>query len=159
MIALGALSPRRGDAGVTLVETLVVLVIIAAMAGMAATAVGRIGAPRSLARDAELLAIRMTLAAEEALLTGRDAALAWDSGSYRFYEAADGDWRPHAVAELGRPELLGAGARMGEGAGTLRIAADIAPPDPMPFRIELVDGGARATVAFDGLSARIDDSR
>lgn len=156
---MDGLGVRRPDAGVTLVETLVVLVIIAAMAGMAAIAVGRVGGPRSLARDADLLAIRMTLAAEEALLTGRDAALAWDAGSYRFYEAVDGDWRPHPVAELGRRERLGTGARMGEGAGILRIAADMAPPDPMPFLIALVDGGVRATVAFDGLSARIDDPR
>lgn len=150
--------PGSAESGTTLVEMLVVLVLVAVMAGLATLAIGRLGAGESVAVRAETLAARMTIAAETAVSTGRDAALSWAPDGYRFLAYDDGAWRPHPVPELGRIERFGAAldlAAEGAGSGSLVIGADLAPPDPSPFRLALNGGGARVEIVFDGVSARI----
>jgi len=142
---------------VTLVEMLVVLALVGILAGAVSLSLGRLGTAPSLAASGETLATRLGIAAETAALTGRDAAFSWGDGAYRFLSFADGEWTPHALAELGRIERLPGGVDLaveGERRGSLRVAADLAPPDPAPLTALLTLGGARVAVTFDGLDAQ-----
>lgn len=150
---------RTSDAGLTLVEVLIVLVLVAVLGGMAALSVGRLQAGPGLERRAETLAVRLTIAAETAAMTGRDAALVWTAEGYRFLTLRDEAWVPHDVRELGEVERLDGLALSGAGAeaGNLLIRADLTPPDAAPIRLALRQGAAEAGVLFDGLAARVAD--
>ncbi len=148
--------PRAGDAGVTLVEMLVVIALVGVLAGLATLSIGRLQGGETVARHADTLAARLTIAAETAATTGRDAAFVWTPAGYRFVVWEAGEWRPHPAPELGRAERFAAldlGAE-GAGRGSLVIGADLAAPDPSPFRLALSDGRALVEVLFDGVSAR-----
>ena len=151
---------RDGEAGVTLLEILIVLVIVGAMAGMISLSVGGAGSASGLERAATLMASRLTLVAERAALTGEDAAIAWAPEGYRFLQYRDGAWQPHelpqmtAAARLGTLRLSGA-----ESGASAVISADLVPSDARPMRWELTDGAARVSVVFDGLVARAEAVR
>ena len=142
----------------TLVEVLVVLVLVGTLAGVATLSIGRLQGGETVARRAETLAARLTIAAETAAATGRDAALVWTSGGYRFVVWDSEEWRPHPVPELARAERFAAPGLGADGAarGNLVIGADLAAPEPSPFRLALSDGRSRIEVLFDGVSARTD---
>lgn len=133
-----------------------VLVLVAVLGGMVALSMGPLQAGPGLDRRAGTLAARLTIAAETAAMTGRDAAFAWAPDGYRFYTLRDAEWVPHDIAELGLIEALAAGTRLGADGGReggLLIRADLVPPDPAPFRLTLERGAARIDVVFDGLTA------
>lgn len=146
---------RHSEAGVTLLEILIVLVIVAAMAGMVAVATGGAGPESSLVRASDLMAARLTLVAERAALTGEDAAISWDADGYRFLQFRDGAWRPYAVQAMAGPERLGA-IRLADPArpAGVVLTADPAEPDTYPLRWVLERGSDRMAVVFDGLTAR-----
>ena len=140
----------------TLVEMMVVLVLVGTLAGLATLSIGRLQRGETVARRAETLAARLTIAAETAAATGRDAAFVWTPDGYRFVTWDGEEWRPHPVPELGRAERFAALDVDADGAphGSLVIGADLAAPEPSPFRLALSDGRARIEVSFDGVSAR-----
>ena len=77
--------PGRGaDAGITLIEVLVVLAVIGVATG--ATMLGVNSADRGTRAEAEAirLARHLTLGVDEALISGSPLALMWDAGGYRF---------------------------------------------------------------------------
>ncbi len=142
----------------TLVEVLIVLVLVGVVASFATLSVGRLQADESVGRRAETLAARLTIAAETAVATGRDAAFIWAPDGYRFVVYRDNDWQPHPVPELGQVERFGPSLDLGvdgTARGSLVIGANLAPPDPSPFRMTLNGGRTtRVDVLFNGVSAR-----
>ncbi|MGI9264641.1 MAG: type II secretion system minor pseudopilin GspH [Gammaproteobacteria bacterium] len=75
--------PRR-ERGFTLLELLVVLVILAVVAATAVFSIGTLGRDDRLQEEALRLTSLLRLAAEEALLSGRDIGLYMEEDKYRF---------------------------------------------------------------------------
>ncbi|SLN12962.1 hypothetical protein ROJ8625_00380 [Roseivivax jejudonensis] len=146
---------RGGDAGVTLLEVLIVLALIGTGAGLVSLSL-RSGdrADWTARQDAELLAARLSIATEESLLSGRAAALDWRRDGYSFVERGEEDWRPHGNPRLAEWQTVSLALSLagdpGATEGRLAIGPDAAPP---PSGIAVFRIGAGANVAFDGLSA------
>ena len=141
-----------GEAGFTLVETLVVLAIIAVMGSIAV--VGLSGADRSASAQAEAqrLAASIQAAADESLVTDRAAALVLDGDGYvcLAWDPASGTWKDHGGPGLAAHHDLADG---------VEVASDV-PANPLPlaeeagaYRFTITSGGDRWTVLFDGLNA------
>ena len=81
--------PRAKDAGVTLVETLVVLALISVSITVAIVALVPGGGRRAAADAAEQFAHKLERAGERAFFTGSTVDLSWNSVSYAF-RAQDG---------------------------------------------------------------------
>lgn len=134
------------------------LVLVAVLGGMVALSVGRLQTGPGLERLAGTLAARLTIAAETAAMTGRDAALAYAPDGYRFLSMGTDGWTPHAIPELAAVERFGTGLDLSapsSGDGSLLIRADLTPPDPAPFLLTLRKGQTQVAVVFDGLTARV----
>lgn len=130
----------------TLVEMLVVLAVVGVSAGVVVLGLGSLRRGDGAQTEANRLADRLKLAADEVLVSGRPMAIAWTPGAYRFEGAgAPAD----AVAE---PHRLSAGVRLTgpDGAASAVIDPDSAAP-PMTFLLRQQDGGW--SVRFDGLNA------
>ena len=87
---------RRGEAGLTLVEMIVVLAIIGVMSGMVLLAMGNLGTGGSVESEARRLAARLRFASDETMVTDRGLALSADSSGYRFVvrDPTNDEWRP-----------------------------------------------------------------
>ncbi|OWU84704.1 hypothetical protein ATO6_10160 [Oceanicola sp. 22II-s10i] len=154
---------RHKDAGVTLVEVLVILAILSVVTGMAALALPSGPRPATLRQQADLLAARLDIAAEESLVSGRAARLEWDTGGYRFTAREGGEWAPHRNPNLAGPHRLeGMALRRATGGqtGALILRPDLGPPDGAVAALDLraveARNNYRVTVLFDGASARVD---
>ncbi len=126
---------RDGQAGLTLIEVLVVLAVIGVGAG--ATMMGMGGADRSSAAQTEArrLARTLTLGVDEALITGLPLALLWDGSGYRFIGMTPGD----RGGELGGDAAGGmAGDAAGDAAGDM--GGDMGGPDGWPAALPGVLG-------------------
>jgi general secretion pathway protein H len=75
---------RDRQAGLTLIEMLVVLVIVAVMAGVAVLGLGSLDRGSRAEAEARRLADRLQLASDEVLVAGAPLAMLWDPGGYRF---------------------------------------------------------------------------
>lgn len=83
--------------GFTLLELLVVLLIVGMLVGLASLSLGN-NEDRTLRAEAERIAALLELAAQEALLNGREMALELDGPAYRFlvYDPVEAQWQPLA---------------------------------------------------------------
>ncbi len=88
----------RGDAGVTLIESMMALMVVSLMAGAVMLATS--GRDHVARVEAERLAARMTLAGEEGVIANRTIALVVTSEGYGFERFEDGRW---LAADLGSP--------------------------------------------------------
>ncbi len=153
---------RASDAGVTLVEVLVVLVLVGVMASTVALSIGTGDRTATLDREAVLLKSRLDRAAERALTEGTTAALLWDTDGYRFAEYAGDGWGAHGSPLLAEEHDLPGGVSLASGSaarGSVLIAPDLLPAFGkgvgavrMDFRGE---GAAVRSVVFDGASASL----
>ena len=88
---------RQREAGLSLVEVLVVLAIVGIMAGVTVLGLGALDRGASGEAEAMRLASRMRLAADEALVTSVPLALVWEEHGYRFLAwdpaGGDGTWQ------------------------------------------------------------------
>lgn len=152
---------RDPQAGITLIETLVVLTLIGVGAGATLMVSGDNG--RKVQDEAVALALKMSLGVDEALITGQPLALRWDVSGYSFGQ------RPADPKQTGMspanwpaatPRLLG--LRHGlPGSMVLRMADDAGSPAVIlsPGAIgptvlfEVSDAGTVWTVTFDGFTA------
>ncbi len=159
-----ALPRRAGDAGVTLVEILVVLVLIGTVAGAVGLSLGNARRGASVDSETALLLARMRRASDEALLAGAPVALTWDNAGYRFLAWADGGWQPHPVSILGTPHLLpdGVGFLGPSRGGDFVVGADLLPQDGAALRLALGPDGSPAERApqliWDGATARLEEA-
>lgn len=141
------------DAGVTLIEVLVVLALIAVLAGSVSLGLGALTRDDRVARAAELLAARLQTVADAAVQSGTDALLVWDDRAYGFAVPGPDGWTPAATAFPPREALPG-GIRLSPGGfGQTRLIRADALPGGEPLALVLADGAAEATVIFDGLTA------
>ncbi len=154
--------PRPHDAGVTLVEILVVLVLIGVMAGAIGLSLGNAGKGDVADREARLLAARLTRAADEALLTGEPMAVVWAEDRYRVARFHEGQWVAFDVPQLAAEHVLPrnlrlAGAGTDGAEGSFTVGPDLLPDGGSALRLGLrADGGKGIAVVFDGATARLE---
>ena len=143
---------RKADAGITLIEMLVVLSIISIAAGVLVLQFS--GASRSDTKaEAAHLADVLTQAGETALYSGNPGALIWSQTGYRIESFKPGlGWQ---IAEGNVQHDLGVGltlTRADGRDGPLMIApGGIA----LPARFLLTNASAAWRVDFNGLSAEV----
>ena len=101
---------RARPPGFTLVEVLVVLVLISIIISFAVLSVDT--GPEELRREGDRLASLLQLAAEDAVMNGREYRLLPNRRGYTFEQLIDGKWRPGAD-ELLRDRELPAGTILG----------------------------------------------
>ncbi len=151
------------DAGVTLLEMLIVLVMIGVLTGIATLSIRDGTRARDTAQEAALLAARLDLAAEQSLIFGRYGALDWSQDGYRFTEWDGEEWRPHSSALLAASHSLEPGLRLqgdeGARSGSLRILPDLGPPSGGIATLRIAAAGPGIAVRFDGASARVEAGR
>lgn len=146
---------RKGDAGVTLIEVLVVLVLVGIMAGVIGLGLGNGGRGEVAGREADLLVARLNRAADEVILTGQPLGFAWDANGYRFSVREGGAWVAHLLPVLQDPHRFPDAVRLTRGAGTMILTGDMRPSPDAPLQLELVpQNGTSARILFDGINAR-----
>jgi general secretion pathway protein H len=124
----------------TLVEVLVVLAIIGITAGATVFGLGVATRGVSTASEAQRLASRLRLAADDIMVDDRAVAFVWDEKSYRF-EGADG------TGGLA-PHHLPSGVRL-VGAGRAPIGVD---GSGVPIDARLESSADSWRVRYDGLT-------
>nr|WP_241427534.1 prepilin-type N-terminal cleavage/methylation domain-containing protein [Fertoeibacter niger] len=151
----GARLVRPPQAGITLIEVLIVLVVIGVASGATLLGVNAADRGTGAAFEAQRLAQRLALGVDEALVAGAPLALVWDAGGYRFlrWQEDEPGWQPAAGALGARHEL----------AGPLELSSGKADPAPVlisasatgrPQVFAITGRGAGWQVLFDGFSAR-----
>lgn len=152
---------RAPDAGITLVEVLVVLALMGIAAGAVGLSLGPAARGTSARAEADLLVARMRRASDEALLAGRPVALAWSDRGYRFMALEDEVWMPHPVPLLGTPKALGGEVVfVGEASGSFAVTEAALPARGAALVLELAPGGDAAgavAVTWNGATATITD--
>ncbi len=146
----GANILRARREGMTLVEIMVVLAIVGVMAGVVTLGVGLGDRGLGVESEANRLADRLRLAADDVLVTRRPLALAFDGEGYGFVR---GEGQAAGVTDaLAERHRLPDGVRMvGLGvASPLVIDPDGATP---MAAFGLAKGDRRWRVEFDGLNA------
>ena len=149
---------RPAQAGVTLVEVLVVLVLIGIMAAVVGLSLGPADRGSAAGREAQLLTTRLNRAADEALLTGAPVALVWTDAAYTFLTLKDDIWAAHPIAVLGTPHPLDSRLRFGgdlAGGGQFVVLASLRPAKGAALELTLGDGAQMQTVVFDGADAHV----
>lgn len=156
-----AIIKRDAQAGVTLVEILVVLALLGIMTGAVALSVGGIGRGNSAVQEAELLVARLNRAADEVVLTAVPMRFRWSENSYQFEISQDGDiWLPHPISILAEDHQLPAGLRFSGDTTMNAVTVDAnLIPDPrklLSLRMSS-DGGGITEVTFDGVNATLQE--
>jgi general secretion pathway protein H len=102
-------SPLRRRQGFTLIEVMVVMVLISIIITFAVLSIDT--GPEELRREGNRIATLMDLAADEAVMNGREYRVVFQRQGYAFEEFRDSEWQPSGD-ELLHPRDLPAGMRM-----------------------------------------------
>lgn len=143
----------RGDLGLTLVEMLVVLAIVGVMAGAVVLAMGPAGRGGSEG-EARRLAARLSLAADEAMVTDRVIGFQWTRDGYRFVDWQGGRWVPDPAPALEDYKLPG-GLRFDDGRVDPVVVGADGGGTPLALHLGRGDGARGWSVRFDGADARV----
>ena len=144
--------PGRGDeAGMTLIEMMVVLAIIGVAAGATLLGIGAATRAPSAEAEARRLASRLQSVADEAMVNDSPVAFTWDAKGYAFLSWNGIGWREGGDEAHARHRLP-AGMRidMGRRRPPLALGVD---GSGVPAAIGLVMGPNRWLVVYDGLAA------
>ena len=146
---------RRRDAGLTLVEVLVVLAIVGVMAGVTVLGLGPLRRGTSGETEAMRLADRLQLAADEAMVTSVPLAMVWDARGYQFFawDAAEQAWRQSGQRDLGARHGLPPALRLEREGGDAPVM--IAPHLPQAAVLRIVGSAGGWSVAFDGVGTAV----
>ena len=148
--------PRHPEAGLTLIEVLVVLAIVGVMTGVSVLSLGALDRGARAETEAMRLADRMQLASDEALTSTATLALVWDAQGYRFdrWDGAGAGWRRIDRGPLGVSRTLPGMLRLQRGDGSDPTPVEIAAHLPQATTDLVIAGAGGAwAVVFDGLSA------
>lgn len=150
---------RHAQAGITLIEMLIVLAVIGVAAGATMLRFGDHG--RTAQTEAIRLARHLTLGVDEALIEGRPLALQWDETGYTFRQmsAAQPNTEPEAwpVAtspvlgmrhDIGRPFVLA----LRDGVSRSPVIVPVSGAAP-PVTFEITGSDPTWLVQFDGFTA------
>lgn len=148
---------RAPEAGITLVEMLVVLALIGVTAGAVGLGLGPAMRGPDAQAEGRLLAARMHRASEEALLTGQPVALVWTDRDYRFLALGPEGWAAHPVPLLAEVKPLSAALRL-SGPGTFVVTGADLPADGTPLDLRIEGDGSTVTVTWDGAVATLTES-
>ena len=131
---------------------LVVLAIIAVMGSIAVLGLGGADRGASAQAEARRLASSIQVAADEALITDRAAALVLDNDGYFFiaWDPTRRSWKDHDRVDLAARRNLADGVEV-----TSELPAAPLPltEDAGAYRFTISSRGERWTVNFDGLNA------
>jgi general secretion pathway protein H len=143
---------RPAEAGMTLIEMLIVLTIIAVAAGAVTLGIGAATRAPSVGSEAQRLADRLQSAADDAMLGDALVAFTAEKAGYGFARFDGATWQPVGGDALGF-HALPAGM-------TMRLSAK--PPIVLgpegsgrPMIATLSAEGQTATISYDGLTARV----
>jgi len=103
---------KAASRGFTLLELLVVLLIIGITLSFASLSIGGRGREQAVEQEAQRLAGRLSLAAQESVLQGREMALEISDDSYRFVMFDEDEWRAQDEDEILRARKLPAELRL-----------------------------------------------
>ena len=151
---------RNRDAGITLIEILVVLAVIGVATG--ATMLGVNSADRDTRAEAEAvrLARNLSLGVDEALVGGAPLAMIWDTGGYSFvaWSDASASWGAAGQNTLAIRHDLRAPLQLGiDGQDIPRAvviaASGVGPAISFVIAPPALSSGPRWVVDFDGFSA------
>lgn len=150
---------RNGEAGITLIEMLVVLSVIAVAAG--AMMMGLSDRSRSAETEALRLARHLTLGVDEALIAGLPLSLRWDPAGYSFGQSPPGHapmqpdaWPAAALPDLARRHDLARPLelRMRDMPAETSVVLPVSGAAPT-VTFEIIGGDPAWTVTFDGFRA------
>ncbi len=140
------------ETGMTLIEMLIVLSIIAVAAGAVTLGIGAATRAPSVGSEAQRLADRLQAAADDAMLGDGLVAFTAEKSGYGFARFDGKTWQPLASDALGFHAL--------PGGMTMRLSAR--PPVVLgpegsgkPLTAIIAERGQSASVAYDGLTARV----
>ena len=142
---------RNHQAGLTLIEMLVVLVIVGIASAASMLGVQALARDTAAQDEALRLAAHMSLAVDEALISRVPVELVWTPRGYGFQRWSDGEWRPAANPRLAVHALPASVtlARTDGQTGAVTIAADGLGP---AVALRLYTDRSIWQVAFDGLT-------
>lgn len=148
------IAARRPDqAGMTLIEMMIVLAIIAVMAGAVALGMGSVTRAPSVESEARRFATRLQAAADDAMLGDRTIALTTQKNGYGFATlTADGKAIPRTDDALGFHRLPGG----------MVLTLSVRPPVVLgvdgagkPLQALFENGQKRWQVVYDGMTVRV----
>jgi general secretion pathway protein H len=146
------IAARPSDAGMTLIEMLIVLAIIAVMAGAVSLGMGSVTRAPSVETEARRLATRLQAAADDAMLGDRTIAFTVTKNGYGFAEmGANGAVVPRTDDAFGFHKLPGG----------MVLTLSVRPPVVLgvdgagrPMQAVVESGQKRWTVVYDGMTVR-----
>ena len=152
---------RRADAGVTLIEILVVLALIGVSAGVVMYALPSTSQTRNLNQEAALLTARLNLASERSLINGQYYRLNWVAQGYSFEAWSGGDWHEAVTAPLSEAHSLDPGMTLTDESsgpkGGVEISPDLMPSGATLVRLRISTDARERYITFDGASATLED--
>ena len=151
---------RSRNAGITLIEMLVVLAVIGVATGATMLSVNFADHDTRAEAEAVRLARNLSLGVDEAIVGGIPLALIWDAGGYSFVAWSDvtASWEAAGQGTLGTRHDLRAPLQLGVDGQDTPLAVVIAPSGIGPAILFVIappalSGGPRWVVDFDGFSA------
>lgn len=142
---------RLSEAGLTLIEMLIVLVIIGIASSAVMLGLRALGRDTAAEDEAIRLAAYLTLAVDEALVSRDPLSMVWTTSGYGFERWTGTEWQPAGTARLAKPHDLGPSVSLSRADGVadpLAISADgLGPSVALTFT-----GESPWHVAFDGLT-------
>lgn len=143
---------RHSDAGVSLVEMLVVLALLATLAGGVALSLPSARTATASEAAAHALAAHLERGVDHALTTGAGFGVTHDGTTLRFVQQGDGArWVPHSDPHLAQVKLSAPTSRISINAQEVfAVSAHLIPNTSTPLRVTFGNGTRGQVVVFDG---------